>query len=158
MRDFAITRTGGGPKPLPVFPWYCGRDGAASGFTLELAQELRRRDDLGVEVCVTEGSQIAADALSKPGLRLHGVRTVRGSKARLAGRQSSVAGLLRIAFDFAALLEVRPETLVPRTFRSIRDTAGIPTLALLPGRFRPVLHDALFHPGDTYPFRRAACL
>ncbi len=67
MPTNAMTGPERGRAPLPVLAWHWGREGAGSKFTFELTRELHRRDDLDVEVCAAEGSQLADDARSDPG-------------------------------------------------------------------------------------------
>lgn len=158
MPHDAMPGPGGSGPPLPVLAWHWGREGAGAKFTLALVRELHRHRGLAVEICAAEGSELATGVPSEPGLTLHRIRTFRGDKGRVAGKLAAAAGLLRlprIGRDFAARLEARPGTLALCTFQSIWDAGAIPVLTRRPGRFLLVLHDALFHPGDSYPFRTA---
>lgn len=156
MRQAGNSREGRDRAPLPTLVWHWGREGGGCRFTLELVRELHRRADLAVEASAAVGSELAAGLLAEPGVPLHQVRTFSGDKASLSGKLAAASGLLRlprIGREFSGLLEARPGTLALCAFQSIWDAAAIPALSRRQGRFLLVLHDARFHPGDSYPLR-----
>ena len=156
MRQATDLRRAGGRGPLPTLVWHWGRAGGGSRFTLELVRGLHRSTHLAVAASAVEGSELAAGLSTEPGVPLYRVRTFGGDKARLSGKLAAAAGLLRlprIARDFSSALEARPGTLALCAFQSIWDVATIPALTQRSGRFLLVLHDARFHPGDSYPLR-----
>jgi len=155
MRQASDLRRLGG-RTLPTLVWHWGRAGGGCRFTLELVRGLHRCTDLAVAVSATEGSELAAGLRAEPDLPLHQVRTFSGDKARLSGKLAAASALLRLprlGRDFSRALDARPGTLALCAFQSIWDAATIPALSRRCGRFLLVLHDAQFHPGDTYPLR-----
>lgn len=156
MRQSGLSRRRGERAPLPTLAWHWGRGGGGCRFTFELVRELYRRAELDVEVSAAAGSELDAGLLAEPGVPVHRVRTFSGDKARLSGKLAAASALLRLPIigrDFSGFVDARPGTLALCTFQSIWDVAAIPALSRRRGRFLFVLHDALFHPGDSYPLR-----
>ena len=144
------------PADLEVLLWHWGKVGAGAKFTHELIRALMRVDGVRARLCAAEGSDLGLVKETDPSIDTTLVRTFRGRRDTPAGRLSAALGLLglpRLASTFRKALESRPDTVALCTFQSIWDAAVIPILRRRKGRFVLVMHDAMLHPGDSYPFR-----
>ena len=85
------------------------------------------------------------------------VRTFTGRKDSRFGRLGALAGLAgipRIGSEFRQMLRRQKPDILLCAFQSIWDLAAFPILRRSKTPFVLVLHDATFHPGDTYPMRQ----
>ena len=142
-------------KAIRILVFQLGQIGAAAKFTYEL---LRAMDTHAVSaaVCVAEGSDLHGLAEQLSNVSTHVVSTFAGDRGTAGGRARAVLAALlmpRLARAFARVVRAERPDVIVCTFQSIWDLAVVRTLRRFPGRFILVLHDAAFHPGDSYPFR-----
>ncbi|MGO4573834.1 glycosyltransferase family 4 protein [Microvirga sp. 2TAF3] len=139
-----------------VLLWHWGQAGAGAKFTYELARELQNVAGINPALSAVEGSDLAALATSLAGMPIQIVRTFRGNKASVSGKLAAawgVFGLPRLADRFQSVLYAQSTDVALCTMPSIWDVATLPALRRKTSRFIFILHDASFHPGDSYPFR-----
>lgn len=140
-----------------VLLWHWGRIGSGATFTFELARELGKLADIKLTVSASEGSELASLTESEKSLNLRTVRTFEGNKTTWRGKLNAALALFsmpRLASDFREIHCEGSTDVAICTFQSIWDLAAIPTLRRRESRFILILHDAEFHPGDSYPLRQ----
>jgi glycosyltransferase involved in cell wall biosynthesis len=118
--------------------------------------ELHRTPGIRPTVSAVEGSKLDFLTSSLEGVERQTVRTFRGDKGNLLGKLAALGGLFKLpklALDFHRNLRNLPADVAICTMQSIWDAATLSELRRHAGRFIPVLHDAQFHPRDTYPGR-----
>ena len=147
-------------KPDPaqkVLIWHWGKLGAGPKFTFEVAKALRAIPGVSSLVSCADGSDMLPMLAAEPDLTAYPVKTFRGSKESGMGRLGALAGLAgipRIGADFRQILKRERPDILLCAFQSIWDLAVFPLLRRSRTPFVLVLHDAVFHPGDSYPMRQ----
>jgi glycosyltransferase involved in cell wall biosynthesis len=143
-------------RPRRLLLWHWGRNGAGAKFTYELANAMQHQPATSVELSVSRGSELDDFSQALPRVETHAVTTFNGSKGTWRGKIAAAAAVLRIPRIMTQfrqqLAEINPDVVIC-TMQSIWDAAAIRALRRQSGRFILVLHDAKFHPGDTYPGR-----
>jgi glycosyltransferase involved in cell wall biosynthesis len=140
-----------------VLVWHWGKIGAGPKFTFEVAKALGAIAGFSPIVSCAKGSDMVQFLEQLPNLPSRAVRTFTGSKAGRMGRLGALAGLAgipRIGSEFRELLRLEKPDILVCAFQSIWDLAVFPILRRSKKPFVLILHDATFHPGDTYPMRQ----
>jgi glycosyltransferase involved in cell wall biosynthesis len=140
-----------------VILWHWGKAGAGAKYTFELARAMRDLPGACVSVCAAADSELANLAATLPEIALHRAATFSGDKSALSGKLAAGYALLHLPAlgnAFRRLVADLDETdVIVCTMQSIWDAAALSVLRRCHARFVLVLHDAQFHPGDSYPFR-----
>ena len=143
---------------LRVLFWHWGRGGAGSKFTFELVRAAQEVGHMDCYVSAVAGCELAGlvQSLGEP-MPLCAINTFKGDKATLTGKLSALyglTGLSEIGQRFKEFVARHQIDLVVCTMPAIWDVAVLPVIRAMQLPFILVVHDAMPHPGDSYPFRQ----
>ena len=141
-----------------IHVWHWGKEGAGAKFSHELARHLDDLPKTSVTLLAAEGSDLARNAGTTPEIAHQLIRIFKGDKSSFSGKIAAGMGVLRmpaIGSTFHKSIQNSRPDIALCAFPSIWDVAALPTLRRFSGRFILVLHDAIIHPGDDYPFRQS---
>ncbi len=133
---------------LPVFLWHLGRRGGGPRYTLELAQELRKRDDVAVHLALSRQSELFDEtvALGLPTLPIDTYDSV----------ASFVTGSTRIPAVAATIRRYVEQHRLPValcTMAHLWNALLVPWLKKAGAGNCLVVHDAVPHTGENYAVR-----
>lgn len=132
-----------------VLLWQWGRRGGGPKYTLELARAMAQRDDIAISLSLSPQAEIYADAVAL-GLPIFPVTTYRDAR-------SAITGLFRLPMVrrlFCEYLVQNRIDTVAATMSHIWNPLIVDVVKRSGAKLITVIHDAVAHPGDEYPFRR----
>lgn len=143
---------------LNVLFWHWGRGGAGSKFTYELVKAARQAGDMHCFVSAVADCELAQLIRTFDiAIPLCEITTFKGDKHSFTGKLSALyglTGLARIGQQFKDFVARHQIDLVICTMPAIWDIAAMNVIRAMQLPFILVVHDAIPHPGDGYPFRR----
>ncbi len=133
---------------LPVLLWHLGRRGGGPRYTLELAQELAKRNDVELHLALSRQSELF-DETSALGIPTLAVDTYSGVGGFLAGMPRIPA----IAQTMRAYVERHHLTVALCSMAHLWNMLLVPALKKGGAANCLVIHDAVPHSGDNYAIR-----
>jgi glycosyltransferase involved in cell wall biosynthesis len=143
---------------LRILFWHWGRGGAGSKFTFELVRAAHQSGECHCYVSAVKDCELACLIRAfDPHLPLNEISTFKGDKSTFTGKLAALyglTGLREIGADFTGFIARHQIDLVICTMPAIWDQAALSAIRTLDIPFVMMVHDAVPHPGDGYPFRR----
>ena len=134
-------------RPLRVLLWHWGRRGGGPRYTLELARALSARDDVDVALSLSKDCEIFKSFVEIGFARfdIHTYRNIR----------SALFTSIKLPIIRAAFWRFVRDKQIDVVVCTMSHLWNVPVLLGKPGfpPFISVLHDAVPHPGENFPFR-----
>ncbi len=132
-----------------VLLWHWGRRGGGPKYTLDLARSLSAVADCTLHLSLSRQAEIYDDLVAL-GLPVHGIDTYHNRRTaliatlKLSGLRRHFSRILT-QNDIGAVISTMSHLWSPFMVDRVRDAGA---------KLITVVHDAVAHPGDEYPFRR----
>ncbi|WP_448204528.1 glycosyltransferase family 4 protein [Azospirillum sp. sgz302134] len=140
---------------MSLLLWHWGRTGGGPKFTLELARALKDRGNFNLHLSLPKQSELfeASQELGLPGFHIDVLQGQRGSLKGILDAALAVPRVMALGGSFGRYLEENKIDIVLSTMGTIWHPTMLRPIRRSGASFVHIVHDAVAHPGDYYPFR-----